>query len=303
VEASDAGWLRVSALASDRGLPSLPRLLARPGREAVVRYRPHRRCTVRFDRGYAKVFADGRGERLLREGEGLWAAGERGELAFAVPRPERYEPAARTLWQSRVPGRPVGSVPRDAGLARRMGRALASLARADLGPRTVLGAPAALARSERLGGSLVRSVPGIEREVDELLARLRCAHSAAPRGPLAPVHGNPHAGQWLDGEAGLGLVDFDGLALGQPELDAAALVAALEFEDPERVPVERLRAAFLAGYRERGPALDGRLLAIYRAHRRLAKAARVAGSLRPDGDARAGRHVRRALHELERGAA
>jgi Phosphotransferase enzyme family len=300
VMASDAGWLRVSALASDPALPSLPRLLARPGRQAVVRYRPHRRCTVSFDRRYAKVFADNRGERLLHEGERLWAAGERGELAFRVPRPERYDPAARTLWQSRVPGRRVGSAPLETAVARRMGCALASLARANLAPRTVLTPATALARSTRLGRSLARAVPAGERRVGELLARLRRAHREASRSGLVPVHGNPNAGQWLDGTGGLGLVDFDGLALGPPELDGAAFLAGLEFEDPSRVPVERLRAAFLAGYGERGPALDASLMAIYRAHRRLAKAARVAGSLRPDGDTRAVRHVERALRELER---
>jgi hypothetical protein len=146
-------------------------------------------------------------------------------------------------------------------------------------------------------------VPGAERQVVELLARLRDAHSTAARTALVPVHGNPHPGQWVAGEAGPGLVDFDGLARGQPELDATALLAALEFEDPARVPVGRLRAAFLAGYRERGGELDARLLRIYGAHRRLAKAVRVAGSLRADGDARAGRHLKRALRELEREAA
>jgi hypothetical protein len=306
---SDAGWLRVSPLASDPALPSLPALLARTDTHTVVRYRPYRRCTVRFDdnadSSYAKVFADRRGERMVGEGAALWAAAGRGELAFAVPRPERYDPAGRTLWQSRVRGRPVGAeLNRPAGttLAWGMGVALASLARADLTPRRVLGPPAALARSAQLGRSIVRSVPGAEREVEALLAGLRSAHAAATRTRLAPVHGNPHAGQWLAGEAGLGLVDFDGLALGQPELDASGFLAALEFEDPARVPVERLRAAFLAGYRERGGELDARLLSIYRVHRRLAKAARVAASLRADGDARARRHLRRARDELRREA-
>ena len=114
VVSSDAGWLRVSSLASDPALRSLPALLALPGRRTVVRYRPYRRCTVRFDgngdSSYAKVFADRRGERMLGEGATLWAAAERGELAFAVPRPERYDPAGRTLWQSRVPGRPAGAI-------------------------------------------------------------------------------------------------------------------------------------------------------------------------------------------------
>jgi hypothetical protein len=300
MEATPAGWLWVSAFASDPALPSLPRLLATPGRQAVVRYRPYRRCTVRFDGGYAKAFADRRGRRLVHEGGRLWAAAERGELAFAVPRPEWYDPTDRTLWQSRVRGRPVGSVRLDSEAARRMGYCLASLATADLKPQTVLTAKAAVGRSARLASCLVRSVPGTKPDVRELLARLRRAHAAsAPARRLAPVHGNPHPGQWLDGAAGLGLVDFDGLALGEPELDVAAVLTALECEDPERVPIQELCEAFLGGYRERGPALSAALLAIHRAHRRLAKAARVAASLRPDGDARAARHVNRALRELE----
>jgi Phosphotransferase enzyme family len=307
VVASDAGWLRVMPFPGDPALGALPALLARPGRHTVVRYRPYRRCTVRFDDAggsiYAKVFAERRGCRLRDDGARLWAAAERGQLRFAVPRPERYDPAGRTLWQSCVPGRPVGEeLKRGEGtaLALRMGQALASLAKAELGPRRVMTAAVMLRRSAWVGRSLARSVPDVEREVDELLARLRAAYAAAGAGrfPLAPVHGNPHAGQWLGDEGRLGLVDFDGLATGHAELDAAAFLADLEFEDPARVPVERLRAAFLTGYREGGVALDAGLIAVHRAHRRLAKALRVAGSLRPDGDARARRHVERALREL-----
>jgi hypothetical protein len=307
VVASDAGWLRVTPFPGDPALGSLPALLARPGRHTVVRYRPYRRCTVRFDDAngsvYAKVFAERRGRRMRDEGARLWAAAERGQLRFAVPRPERYDPAGRTLWQSCVAGRPVGEeLKRGEGtaLALRMGRALASLAKAELAPRRLITAAAMLSRSAWVGRSLTRSVPEVEPDVDELLARLRSAHAAvgAGRFPHAPVHGNPHAGQWVGDEGRLGLVDFDGLAAGHAELDAAALLAELEFEDPARVPVERLRAAFLAGYRDGGVALDAGLIAVHRAHRRLAKALRVAGSLRPDGDARARRHLERALREL-----
>jgi hypothetical protein len=307
VVASDAGWLRVTPFPGDPALGSLPALLARPGRHTVVRYRPYRRCTVRFDDAdrsvYAKVFAERRGPRTRDDGARLWAAAERGQLRFAVPRPERYDPAGRTLWQSCVAGRPVGEeLKRGDGtaLALRMGGALASLAKADLAPRRLITAASMLSRSAWVGRSLARSVPDVERDVTELLARLRSAHAAvgAGRFPLAPVHGNPHAGQWVGDEGRLGLVDFDRLAAGHAELDAAALLAELEFEDPTRVPVERLRAAFLAGYREGGVALDAGLIAVHRAHRRLAKALRVASSLRPDGDVRSRRHLERALREL-----
>jgi hypothetical protein len=307
VVTSDAGWLRVTPFPWDPALRPLRALLARPGRHTVVRYRPYRRCTVRFDDGYrsvyAKVFADARGRRMRDDGARLWAAAERGQLRFAVPRPERYDPAGRTLWQSCVAGRPLGEeLTRDAGtaLALHMGRALASLAKAELAPHRVMSAAAMLRRAAWVGRSLVRIVPDLGRNVDQLLARLRDAHAAAHAGrfPYVPVHGNPNAGQWLGDRGRLGLVDFDGLALGHAELDAAAFLAALEFEDPTRLPLERLRAAFLAAYGEAGVALDDGVMAMHRAHRRLAKALRVAGSLRPDGDTRARRHLKRALEEV-----
>jgi hypothetical protein len=306
VVASDAGWLRVTPFPCDPALGPLPALLARHGRHTVVRYRPYRRCTVRFDDEhrsvYAKVFADRRGRRIRDDGARLWAAAERGELRFAVPRPDRYDPVRRTLWQSSVAGRPLAEeLKRERGtaLALHMGRALASLAKAQLAPRRVMTAAAMLRRAAWVGRRLVRLVPDAERDVDQLLARLQGAHAAAGAGrPSAPVHGNPNARQWVGDEGRLGLVDFDGLALGHAELDAASFLAALEFEDPTRLPLERLRAAFLAGYGEAGVALDDGVMAMYRAHRRLAKALRVAGSLRPDGDVRARRHLRRALEEV-----
>ena len=302
---SEAGWLRVAAFPADPALRSLPALLAREEAHTVVRYRPYRRCTVRFDgadgASYAKVFADRRGERIHREGVELWTIAERGELAFAVPRPQRYEPRARTLWQSSVAGRPVR--PRLTGirgmtLARRSGLALASLRSARLSPGAVLPPASLLPRTARGAAQLVRLVPELEPDVRGLLDRLHRGLAAARPRPLAPVHGNPHPGQWLHEGPGVGLVDFDGLALGRPELDAASFLAALEFEDRSCVPVEALSAAFLAGYEAGGGTLDPQLMATYRAYRRLAKALRVACALRPDGDRRARRHVERALASL-----
>jgi len=302
---SEAGWLRVAAFPSDPALRSLPALLARRGAHEVVRYRPYRRCTIRFHGAggvsYAKVFADRRGERIHTEAVDLWAAAERGELAFAVPRPRRYERRARTLWQSSVAGHPVRlglSGPRGSDLARRMGFALASLASAEFSPRRVLVPPSMVPVTARAAAELVRRVPELEPEVRRLLCRLHRRLAAARPRPLGPVHGNPHAGQWLHHARGVGLVDFDGAAFGQPELDAASFLAGLEFEDGSRVPVQRLSAAFLAGYEASGRSLDPQLMATYRAYRRMAKALRTACSLRPDGDDRARRHVERALASL-----
>ena len=60
-------------------------------------------------------------------------------------------------------------------------------------------------------------------------------------------------------------------------------------------PVVRYRPT---AYEEAAGPLDARLIAIYLAHRRLAKAVRVASSLRPEGDRRAERQLERAVREL-----
>ena len=90
-------------------------------------------------------------------------------------------------------------------------------------------------------------------QVEALLAPI------AP-GPPRPIHGAPHPPQWLaDGDA-LGLIDFDRLALGDPEADVAAFMEAAAAEDGG----EAVAAAFARGY---GP-LDERRLDAYRSERR-----------------------------------
>ena len=97
-----------------------------------------------------------------------------------------------------------------------MGAALATLARSSLRPPHGVGAATT-------AHELVRRVPALRDEV-------RRARRVAP-GPPRPIHGAPHPPQWLaDGDA-LGLIDFDRLALGDPEADVAAFMEAAAAED------------------------------------------------------------------------
>jgi aminoglycoside phosphotransferase (APT) family kinase protein len=138
-------------------------------------------------------------------------------------------------------------------------------------------------------------VPGLGLPASRLLERLQKTYAGCPVSEPRPVHGALHASQWLEDGVGLALLDYDSLALGDPELDAATFLADMDVQNRERVPVDRLNIAFLAGYEETGGLLDPRLLAAYRANRRLEKALRVARALRPEGDAKAGRRLRGAL--------
>jgi aminoglycoside phosphotransferase (APT) family kinase protein len=144
----------------------------------------------------------------------------------------------------------------------------------------------------------VRLVPQLSPTVERVLGGLHALHARiGVRRPL-PIHGAPHVNQWLLRGDGLGLVDFDRFAVGDPERDAATFMAELDFEDRTAVAVEELNGAFLSGYEGAAGQLDTTLLRAYRAHKRLAKALRTARALRPDGDERAERHLARAAECL-----
>jgi aminoglycoside phosphotransferase (APT) family kinase protein len=117
------------------------------------------------------------------------------------------------------------------------------------------------------------------------------AHQQLRPRPLVPVHGAAHVGQWLLAETGrLGLVDFDRFARGEPEFDLATFV--VEFAAASGgARTEPLQAAVVEGFREVAGAVDDQRLAVYLLHKRLARVARAAAGLRPDGEERAAREL------------
>ena len=306
VHAGSAGWLRFTRFPSDPALPTLGRVLAAYRRPTVVRYRPGQRCTIRIDQEarihFAKVYGNGAGRRAYADGLEFWRAAQRGELGFVVAEPERYDEEWCAVWHRGVVGEAVRTTLRRAGAegpAERIGRAAGTLGRSSLRSNRRRELRIELDRSRLRAAELDRRVPELGEPVRRLLAALEDAQahfdpSAVPR----PVHGALHLSQWLDSDVGFALLDYDSLALGDPELDAATFLADLDVENRDRVPVDRLAAAFVSGFAEAAGRLDLRRLAAYRAHGLLEKALRVARAVRPDGDRKAGRRVRLALECL-----
>jgi hypothetical protein len=151
--AASAGWLRIVHFDRDPRLTTLSAVTAKGAH--VVRYRPYRRCTLRVRDGdgvrFAKVFPDGRGESVHAAGVALWAAHERGELPFAVPRPDAWSPRTRTVWQHAAAGEPA--VPllygaRGAELASRIGAAAGAVTRSRVPPVACYDAAEQLADSQ-----------------------------------------------------------------------------------------------------------------------------------------------------------
>jgi len=283
---------------NDPSLPGLGKVLAASKDVRVLRYRPGRRCTLRAALAgrpaIAKVFPDSDGARIHRDGFELARAAS--ELLFRVAQPLDWDRTSCTLWQELLPGSPVFETLRSSsGVARDMGAALASLACAPLRPDARFLAVDQMSRSARYGRALARQVPGAVARVEELLMQLQTRHDNARSRPGVPIHGSPHVHQWLrDGDA-LALVDFDRLALGEPELDVATFLAEMDFEDPNEIRVAEINESFLEGYRSVWPELDPIRIQTYRAHKHLSKALRAARSIRRDGDRRALRYLRSAL--------
>lgn len=306
VQQKEIGWLRVTRFPYDPALPTLSEVLDDSRTAIVLRYRPHKRCTIRFDAAnangvFAKVFPDARGYDLHRESVALWSAAQAGQLDFEVARPIRWDAATHTIWQSKVDGAPIFEKMQTSeapDLARRLGQAAGSLACSNLAPEQALDAGAQMQRTRRYAKELSKRVPRLKNETAFFLEALQEIHNVNSPRPLRPIHGSPHPHQWLENGARLGLVDFDRISLGEPELDIATFIAEMDFEDETKYPVEAINAAFIAGYESRAGKLNRELLRAYRGHKHFSKALKAARAVRTDGEARAERNLQRALHCL-----
>ena len=289
-EPRQRGWLRMTTLCDDPLLPGVGRLLAATPNVEVVRYRPGKRCTLRMrnEAGaliYAKVVREN-GNRLDRIQHEAFATWRAGHLPFRVARPLAFLPGDGVSWHQGLPGvrvLPLLLSANGAGLARQIGAALSELHASPMTCAAQFGTSEQLERSARIVRSIALLAPPLAHDAEELLASLAGA-PAAQRERRAPAHGSPHAEQWLVDADELALVDFDRAALAAPELDLATFLAELAYE--EAPTVNEISSAFLEGYQARAP-LDRRVLALYLAHKHLAKAERAARSLRHDGIERA----------------
>ena len=270
----------------DEALPALTCLAVRTPRLEPVRYRPGKRCTLRSTGArqiFVKCLADQRGAAINRDARLLYSCSRQGWLGFGVARPAGWIASSRLLVQHTVPGAPIIDRLLSAGgaaLAARLGTANAALAAAPITPEPRFTYAQQMSRTRKYANRLACLLPKSFVIAANLLDRLA---AVAPGAADRPIHGAPHAHQWLDGPDGLMLVDFDRFGRGDPELDAATFVAEADFEDGAADDIGRsYRGAF-----EQCWPLDPALLAAYRTHKHIAKALRVATAIRTDAADRA----------------
>ncbi len=234
------------------------------------RYKPAMSCVLRFEVTLAsarraifvKVFRDDRGRELHENMQSVWDAASRCSC-LRVPQPLGYDAGRRMLVMSEVPGertlcdwikclekeRPLPPGVDEARLDRCMAvaaQALADLQGAGVRPRRRRMLRDDLAGWRRRVGLLRAGHPQLSREIETLLSRLEA--EALDDGAMVPAHGGFRHKQMIGEDRCLTILDWDGLCLAHPALDAATFLARLRREPisaPGGAPrLERLAEVF-----------------------------------------------------------
>lgn len=242
----------------------------------VVRHKPGRRCTLRYDlqqgdqarrsrsRLYGKTYASDRGPAVHAALVAL-AGGAMPPGSPTVPRPVAWLPDLRLHLLSSVPGTPVEPFLRagDCATAERLADAVCNLH----------ASRSAIARSHDLTAELA---PLTER-VEQLRAASPRLRSAATRCLAAvlegarrpwpwryrPIHRDLYHDQILIGPHGVSFVDLDDAALGEPAVDVANVVAHLRLlaiQSGAERPLSDVGRAFRARCLAIDPGLDPELV-------------------------------------------
>lgn len=249
-----------------------------PASISIMRYRPGRRCLIRYR------FPDGRGDvigkatlkgvhrRSLAVQTHLFANGFAATAAdgIAVPEPLGAVPALGLWLQRAVGGRPLQAMLRHTeatAAAARAGEALAKLHRSPPAPGRPWSIADELAVLEARLCRLADDRPDLACRAESLLAACRAAAEHLPEGAPRGIHRDFYPEQVLIDGRSLHLVDLDLYALGDPALDAgnfvAHLIEAAIREMGEATALDPLRRSFLSRFLALSPAVDPRAVAIY----------------------------------------
>jgi len=241
--------------------PELERLLGEPTEvmeTAVVRYKPGRRCTCRYDvrlgptgssrcaRFYAKTFASERGATVFEVTRMVTAARACGPTV-SLPEPVGYLPRLKLLVQQEVPGAPaaVALITGEERLIARVADALHALHSSQL----------ELRRRHDLSNEL----DSLVERVDRLCAECRALAPIA-RHCLRPVHRDFYHDQILVTERGLSVLDFDDATMSEPAVDVANFLAHLRLLSLQATGradgLTPIATAFTHRYQDLDPALD-----------------------------------------------
>ena len=232
----------------------------------VVRYKPERKCVLRYDLTwaggaapsrpavvYAKVARRAKFERT-RHILGRIRAADDG-LGFELPEPLGTLPELCMEFFSHLPGVPLSTLVAAEAFPRLCERAAASLLHFHTVPVTLgweRGVAANVAKVTDRAAEFAILFPGERQRIAALRRDLRARLGAMRPSRLRLTHGDFQGDNILIDGARLGLVDLEDCAMGDPADDVGSNWAQLTWHTLEagtRTPIPNLgRQAFLAAY-------------------------------------------------------
>lgn len=291
----------------------------KPGRRGVLKFtvrlcgagsHPQQRVV------FGKLFADHRGAAIYRDMRALWDVARRSGC-LRIPEPLGYDAKRRMLVIAEAPGQQDLNVwikcleeqhplPADVDLGRLqrcmavVAEALSEVHRAAIHPRKSRTFQDALANACQDLELVRHGHPELARDIAPLLARLQTR--VPPYERLVPCHGAFRHKQLVGNDEYLTLLDWDGLTLAHPALDAASFLCRLR-RAPITAPgkasaLEGLAEVFRGEFLAREPEVSRGELALYEAL--LLTDAALRASRRPRHKEHVMAHIHRLVAEAQR---
>jgi hypothetical protein len=244
--------------------PRLAELLGRPVRTVtprVLRYKPQRKCLLRYDLGaagavYARVLREEEWSDARDALERLWAV--RDLLSLQLPEPLGALDDLRMLVFAEVPGKALFEStdhPDFVDFSRRAGIGLSEFHLLPVNFRHAWDERSTPATIAGAATEFARLLPAQAERIGALGAALGRRLAAAPSARPCPIHGDFHGDNLLVGGERVALIDLEDCAMGDPAEDVAAIWAHRAWQLPRRIAgrahVLAGREAFLDAYLER----------------------------------------------------
>lgn len=243
---------------ADRKLPQLA-LLCQAGARLIAHH-PERRAVVRLANAshYVKVV---RPERAAALADGLqWVANALAATGPLTPKVVSVNPSAGLVVMTALPGRSLLTWLADdactpdqvAALGCQAGQAIAALHQSQAPRLAVHDAAAEAATLDRKLRRLGWVAPALQNYLDQWRPTVQTALLANSSPRHVPLHRDCYDKQFIGGDMGMGLLDFDTLAWGEAALDVANFLIHCDVRAWQGCcsydRAAALAAAFLQGY-------------------------------------------------------
>lgn len=201
----------------------------------LIRYVPTKRALLTWEnpytqrRYYLKLLNKIDAALVVANLKQINAVFERNELGFAIPLLITYNATHRSILMTEVPGQQFTRImtrchPKSFA---QVGRLLAQLHRSSAQPETRWTPDQELKTLRRHMQGVSLALPQLNRPLVDVITRLEISARGLAFKQDVPIHGNLFGDQLIYSPAGLGLVDWDNLALGDPLYDVGRLLAHL----------------------------------------------------------------------------